>query len=204
MPLKYKNLSTEQISQRLSEATYSQSEPTFPSELLNGDSRPAAVLIPFLRRDGEWHILYTRRTDTLPEHSGQVAFPGGRTDPQDTSPETTALREAYEEINLNPKDVQILGNLRRMPTISNYCVTPVVGLIPWPYNFILRIEEVSRIFTIPLKWLSNPSNHTIEKRVLPPPFDPIPVVYFNEFDGELLWGVSARITLNLLNILHLL
>jgi hypothetical protein len=91
-----------------------------------------------------------------------------------------------------------------MPTISNYCVTPIVGLIPWPYEFTLKIEEVSRIFTIPLEWLSNPSNHKIEERVLPPPYDPIPVVYFNEFNGELLWGVSARITLNLLEILHLL
>jgi 8-oxo-dGTP pyrophosphatase MutT (NUDIX family) len=204
MPSKFLNLTSEQISSRLSDAAHLQNEPSFPHELLHGDTRPAAVLIPFLQRENEWHILFTRRTDSLPEHSGQVAFPGGRTDPQDASPEVTALREAHEEINLNPNDVQILGNLQRMPTISNYCVTPIVGLIPWPYEFTLKIEEVSRIFTIPLEWLSNPSNHKIEERVLPPPYDPIPVVYFNEFNGELLWGVSARITLNLLEILHLL
>ena len=200
----YLDLSTEQISLRLSKATEIPPEIPYPPELFNDDSRPAAVLIPFLVNQGDWHILFTRRTDTLPEHSGQVAFPGGRTDPQDSSPANTALREAYEEINLYPNDVQILGYLQRMPTITNYRVTPVVGFIPWPYNFSLKKEEVSRIFTIPLEWLSNPNNHKIEERALPKPYAPIPVVYFKKYDGETLWGVSARITLNLLKILQLI
>jgi 8-oxo-dGTP pyrophosphatase MutT (NUDIX family) len=204
MPSKFLDLSTDEISSRLSIATDSPSEISYPPELFADEARPAAVLIPFLHIEGDWHILFTRRTDTLPEHSGQVAFPGGRTDPHDTSPANTALREANEEINLDPHDVQILGYLQRMPTITNYCVTPVVGVIPWPYKFSLKKEEVSRIFTIPLKWLCNPSNHYIQERALPSPYAPLPVVFFKQYDGETLWGVSARITLNLLKILQLL
>jgi len=198
------NLSTEEISSRLSKASDIPSDRAFPSGIINHDPRPAAVLIPFLHKEGEWHVLFTLRTDTLPEHSGQVAFPGGRTDPQDSSPISTALREAHEEINLKPDVVEILGNLKRLPTITNYCITPVVGVIPWPYEFSLKKEEVSKIFTIPLKWLSDPNNHEIQQRNLQIPNKSIPVIYFKQYDGELLWGVSAHITINLLKTLNLL
>jgi 8-oxo-dGTP pyrophosphatase MutT (NUDIX family) len=118
----------------------------FPTEFFDGYPRNAAVLVPMLRRNKRWHILFTRRTSSLPEHSGQVAFPGGRADPEDDTLEETALREAYEEIKLLPSDVQILGRMRELRTISNYCVMPVVGSIPWPYEFQLAREEVSRNF----------------------------------------------------------
>jgi len=172
--------------------------------------RPAAVLIPFLRQptpDGqssEWHILYTRRTDTLPEHRGQVAFPGGRSNPGDTSPEVTALREAQEEIGLQPDDVRLLGRLRELPTVvTHYCVTPVVGVIPWPYPLRLEEKEVSHTFTIPLAWLADPAHREIRSRSLPGSTELFPIVYFQIYDGELLWGVSARITLDLLEALEL-
>lgn len=174
----------------------------YPPGLLPLDPRPAAVLIPFLRMDDAWHILFTRRTDNLPEHSGQVAFPGGRADSEDESPEMTALRETCEEIDLQPADVRILGRLNPLLTISNYCITPVVGVIPWPYPLKLAEVEVSRAFTIPLVWLSRPENHEIRPRLLPPPYPPVPVVYFQRYDGELLWGVSAQITLDLLAALQ--
>lgn len=173
-------------------------------ELFPEPPRPAAVLIPFLRKEQTWHVLFTRRTDTLPEHSGQVAFPGGRSDPDDDSPEATALREAQEEIGLDPAKVRLLGRLDQIPTITNYWVTPVVGVIPWPFRLRLALEEVSRTFTIPLGWLANPDNHEIHQRTLPAPYAPIQVIYFKQYDGELLWGVSAQITLNLLAALYLL
>jgi 8-oxo-dGTP pyrophosphatase MutT (NUDIX family) len=157
-----------------------------------------------LKIDHKWHVLFTRRTSSLPEHSGQVAFPGGRAEPDDDSPEVTALREAHEEINLSPSDVQILGRLREIRTISNYCVMPVIGRIPWPYEFKLAREEVSRVFTIPLEWLADLQNHEIKFRELPSPHSPVPVIYFNRFDGELLWGISAEITLNFLESLQLI
>jgi 8-oxo-dGTP pyrophosphatase MutT (NUDIX family) len=202
-------LTTESISRLLYIALQSPQKKSsniarFPTGFLPETPRPAAVLVPFLRKNDTWHILFTRRTATLPEHSDQVAFPGGRSDPEDFSPEQTALREAQEEINLNAEHVKILGRLRELRTITNYCVTPVIGEIPWPYEFKLAIEEVSRIFTIPLYWLANPSNHTIRSRELPPPYSPVPVIYFNKFDNELLWGVSAQITLDLLEALDLI
>jgi 8-oxo-dGTP pyrophosphatase MutT (NUDIX family) len=163
--------------------------------------RPAAVLLPLLRKEDGWHLLFTRRTDDLAEHSGQVSFPGGRSDSTDNGPEQTALREAREEIGLNPADVHILGRLRRSLTITHYLVTPVVGVMPWPYLLRLGLDEVSRAFTIPLEWLANPANRELHQRTLSTSLPPIPLIYYQPYDGEVLWGASARFTINLLDIL---
>lgn len=197
-------LTTTEISNRLKDKRPSRLVERFPLEMLEGEPKPAAVLIPFLRQDDTWRVLFTRRTDTLPEHSGQVAFPGGRADPGDSTPEDTALREANEEIGLKQADVRLLGRLDPLVTISNYRLTPVVGVIPWPYPIHLARQEVSRVFSIPLAWLANAANHQIKKRELPAPYGSVPVIYFSRFDNELLWGVSAQIALNLLDALRLL
>ena len=208
MTSKIIKLSEQEISNRLAQIDHADEtkreyNPRFPAEFFNEYPQNAAVLVPILIISQEWNVLFTRRTSSLPEHSGQVAFPGGRADPEDGTPEDTALREAEEEINLKPSHVKILGRLRELRTISNYCVLPVVGRIPWPYEFILAKEEVSRVFTIPLEWLADPKNHEIQYRELPKPHSPVPVIYFNRFDSELLWGVSAEITLNFLESLQL-
>ncbi len=202
------NLTSQEIRDLLAEATRtgnSSPYPEFPqlTSILSEEPRPASVLIPFLRVDDAWHILYTRRNANLPEHSGQVAFPGGRADPDDLDPETTALRETWEEIGILPNNVNILGRLPRFLTITNYLVTPIVGQIPWPYPVRPAQEEVSRVFTIPLEWLADPANHEEIQRALPEPFGSISVIYFKEYDGEILWGASARFTLTLLNLLQL-
>jgi 8-oxo-dGTP pyrophosphatase MutT (NUDIX family) len=196
------DLSEEEITGRLAEASSRQKDRLFPYTF-DEPPRPAAVLIPLLREADHWRVLFTRRTGLLVEHSGQVAFPGGRADPQDASPEQTALREADEEIGLKPSDVRVLGCLRRLHTITNYLVTPVVGAIPWPYSFRLAFEEVSRVFTIPLAWLVDPGNHEVRERVTYLPLPPVPVIYFKEYEGELLWGVSAQIMIDLLAALRL-
>jgi len=175
--------------------------PTLP-QMLAPHPRPAAVLVPLLRTDGEWHLLYTRRNAGLPEHSGQVAFPGGRADPGDLTPQHTALREAFEEIGLKPEDVRVLGQLGDYLTVTNYIVAPVVGVIPWPYPLRPAHEEVSRIFTIPISWLVDPTRHEERLRELPHPYGSATVIYFQPYDGEVLWGASARITLNFLRILN--
>jgi 8-oxo-dGTP pyrophosphatase MutT (NUDIX family) len=197
-------ISENEITHKLAQTSEHTNEFSYPSELLTDRPRPAAVLIPFLTRDSSWHILYTRRTDSLPEHSGQVAFPGGRADPADISPESTALREAFEEIALRPEDVKILGTLNALPTVTNYYVTPVVGKIPWPYSFKLAQEEVTKVFTVPLRWLADPNNFEIRDRAVPNFSTPVKVIYFSPFEGEVLWGVSAQITLNLLKALNLI
>jgi 8-oxo-dGTP pyrophosphatase MutT (NUDIX family) len=207
MPRSRLDLSAAEISERLARAYQAAelrtdfSESPYPSELLPDAPRPAAVLIPLLRKPDGWHILYTRRNSTLAEHSGQVAFPGGRSEPGDLSPEATALREAYEEIGLAPEDVHILGRLNDFITITNYAVTPVVSHVPWPYEWSIREEEVSRVFTIPLAWLSDPLHHELRQRPLKLPGSYVDVIYFQIYDGELLWGATARFTLTLLNIL---
>lgn len=172
-------------------------------ELAPRPLRPAAVLIPLLRQAGEWRLLYTRRVDGLPEHSGQVAFPGGRVDPGDPTPEAAALREAEEEIGLNPANVRILGRLGEYPTITAYCITPVVAAIDWPVPLHMQPGEVSRVFTIPLSWLMQKENYREQARPVPIPHSPIKVIYYQPYDGEILWGASARLTLSLLAILQL-
>jgi len=159
--------------------------------------RCAAVLVPLVWVDDEWHVLYTRRTDSVESHKGQVSFPGGACDEGETTPEQTALREADEEIGLNPNDVKVLGRLANMITVSHFRVTPVVGIIKWPTVFRLGEHEVARVFTIPLGWLANPSNRWQfemqgRKRSL---------IAYHPYDGELLWGATARMTVDFLKVL---
>jgi 8-oxo-dGTP pyrophosphatase MutT (NUDIX family) len=195
--------SLEQISHRLATALPAPGQEDCTAAWIKTTPRPAAVLIPFLQMDGGWHILYTRRTDHVEHHKGQVAFPGGRSDPGDPSPQFTALREAEEEIGLHPANVTVLGRLAQLPTSSGYCVTPVVGMMPWPYPLQLAEREVVRAFTIPLDWLADPSHRETRTRTLPGSDKLFPVIYFQHYDGELLWGVSAEITVNLLAALGL-
>ena len=206
-------LTEQYISKRLAEAHTSPAGELYTSEISSDETRPAAVLIPLFHATLEdekkhnWQVLLTRRTDAVAEHQGQVAFPGGRAESADSSPESTALREAQEEIGLDSSQVRILGKMNRLQTITNYCVTPVIGVIPWPYPIKLEKIEVSRVFSIPLDWLADPDHHEIRDHPVPLPYsrrlhrDTYPVIYFQRYQNELLWGVSAQIMLNFINIL---
>jgi 8-oxo-dGTP pyrophosphatase MutT (NUDIX family) len=159
----------------------------------------AAVLVPLLRQDGEWHLLYTRRAEQVESHKGQVSFPGGACDDGEVTPEETALREAEEEIGIEPNRVRVLGRLNSMLTITSYRVTPVVGVIPWPTVFRPAQAEVARIFTMPLAWLAERSNRW-EFNMLGRDYS---VIVYHPFDGEILWGATARMTVDFLEILKL-
>ncbi len=194
-------LSEEIISQRLQESI-SNADPSSDgfSELAANDEtrlKCAAVLVPLVWQDHEWHLLYTRRTDTLESHKGQVSFPGGACDDGETTPEQTALREAEEEIGLNPDDVKVLGRLTNLITISYFRVTPVVGVVKWPTVFRVGEAEVARVFTIPLGWLANSSNRWQFER----PESKRALIAYHPYDGELLWGATARMTVDFLNVL---
>lgn len=165
--------------------------------------QPAAVLVPMLQHAGEWELLFILRAKAEGDmHSAQVAFPGGRLEPGETRAEQAALREAQEEIGLESAGVRLLGHLEDFITISNYQVTPVVGVIPWPTELRPDQREVQRAFTIPLAWLADPANREERERVAPDG-QTLKIVYFKQYDKELLWGVTARITLNYLQALEL-
>ena len=157
----------------------------------------AAVLVPLVWHDDEWHLLFTRRTDRVESHKGQVSFPGGACEEGETTPEQTALREAHEEVGINPKDVKVLGRLANMITISYFRVTPVVGVIEWPYVFRVENAEVARVFTMPLAWLAQPSN----RWQFSVPIANRSVIVYHPYDGELLWGATARMTVDFLEAL---
>lgn len=163
--------------------------------------RHAAVLLPLFVHENEWHLLLTKRAETLEEHRGQVAFPGGRKDKQDHNLHDTALRETYEEIGVKPEDVHIFGHLGDLPILTGYLVRPYVGQIPWPYTFELERDEVHSIFSIPITWLIEPENHYV--RYCNFAGRELPVIYFENYAGYQLWGASAEMVVALLSALNL-
>lgn len=176
----------------------------YPEGLLNGEPRPAAVLIPLVRMEDGWHILFIRRTEVAGDiHSGQVALPGGKRERTDPSLRDAAKRETQEELGISPDDVTILGQLNEFIAISNFRVTPFVGTLPWPYPITIDSREVARWFSIPLAWLADPANRVTSYRELPNGLGKVSVIYFDRYDGELLWGLSARIITELLDTLGL-
>lgn len=159
----------------------------------------AAVLVPLIWNDDEWHILFTRRTNRVESHKGQVSFPGGACDEGDSTPEGTALREADEEVGIHPRDVRVLGKLANLITVTSFRITPVVGVIRWPTVFRIGQDEVERVFTIPLNWLADRRN----RWEFTMPGRNRSLFAYHPYDGELLWGATARMTVNFLKTLDL-
>jgi len=190
-------LTEDQITQSLKQ----ESDKTFdiPHQFENTQYRKASVLIPFVRIDDTWHIVFIRRAESDKDrHSGQVAFVGGKEEDIDTSVIDTALRETQEEIGVDPADVNVLGQLGYHYSVSNFEISPIVATIPWPYELKPDPAEVSRAFTLPLSWLADENNFEIRNRQPPESDQQIPVVYFKKHDGELLWGATARMILSLI------
>lgn len=160
----------------------------------------AAVLIPLFLLNGSWEVLFTRRSQSVQDHKGQVSFPGGAFEWLDKDLEATALRETKEEIGISPEKIKILGRMNPFPSISNYLITPVVGLLEYPFLIKISVEEVDKVFSIPLEWLADKNNYkeqdyqrsngSIEK-----------VLFYKEYTGELVWGITARILTRLLSVL---
>jgi 8-oxo-dGTP pyrophosphatase MutT (NUDIX family) len=182
----------------------SSSCPPLPG-ITSGPNQPAAVLIPLFRDQKTWKVLFIKRTHQESDrHSGQIAFPGGRVDPGDGSLAETALRETSEEIGLDPNMIEILGQSCTRTTVTGYEVTPFVGILPWPVPLVLSTDEVEKTLVIPLDWLVDPANRRTERwqsRSLSG--KEIPVIFFDEFGGEVLWGATAQILIDFLELIQL-
>ena len=126
---------------------------------------PAAVLIPLVNRTPGLTVLLTQRTGHLHDHAGQISFPGGRSEEGDASPESTALREAHEEIGLEPHRVELLGQLPEYITGTGFRVTPVVGWVESGFSLTLDTFEVAEAFEVPLGFFLDPANHQLRSLV---------------------------------------
>ncbi len=162
-------------------------------------SRPAAVLVPVFLKHGEVMVLFTKRAPHIRYHRGHVSFPGGVVDRGDQSPEHTALRESWEEIGLEPQDVNVLGPLDDAMTYAPpFVIYPFVGTIPFPYPFKINTSEVEKIIEVPLaSFLPNDSTADWNHGTLSEEH------YFPEFHarGEMIWGTTASIVANFVGIL---
>jgi 8-oxo-dGTP pyrophosphatase MutT (NUDIX family) len=131
-----------------------------------GRSTPAAVLVPLVNRPVGLTLLLTQRSASLPDHPGQISFPGGRVDPGDVSHEAAALREAQEEVGLPPQCVTVLGQLASYETVTGYAVTPVVGWVEPPFDVLPDPVEVADVFEVPLAFLLEPRHQQRHFRML--------------------------------------
>ncbi len=163
----------------------------------NGNPR-AAVLVPLYTVDQDAFVLFTRRTETVEHHKGQISFPGGAADATDPDLLNTALRETQEELGIPPEQVQILGMLDdERAAVSGFAITPFVGIIPYPYPFVVSASEISEIVLVPLHTFRDPLNLRAEEhdrgneRIK---------VYFYRYGPHEIWGVTARIMKGMIDL----
>ena len=153
------------------------------------ERRPAAVLVPLIERPHGLTVLLTKRAETLRQHTGQVAFPGGRCDADETAIEA-ALREAEEEIGLDRSFVEPVGLLTPYETITRYDVTPVVAFVKPGFTLTLSAAEVDAVFEAPFAWLMDAANHERQFRE-PTAGGPKRYFYAMPFGDYYIWGATA-------------
>ena len=164
--------------------------PGHPRLKFKAELRNAAVLIPVVDRGPDATVLLTKRNELLRNHSGQVAFPGGRIDPEDVSPEAAALREADEEIGLKRSFIEVIGRMPDYVSGSGYRIAPVLGIVQRGFHLTLNPDEVDTAFEVPLSFLMDAANHheshvDVEQRLWR--------YYEMPYGGQRIWGVTAGI-----------
>ena len=169
------------------------------TELRREECRDAAVLVPLLEIGDEWHLLFTKRTEDLEHHRGQVSFPGGSLD-ENESYEAAALRETFEEIGIPAQVVEIVGFLHDIWTPSRFVITPVVGIVQSLDRLEINPGEVSRVFTVPVSFFCNDDNAEIRNITL---YGLERQVHFYKYDGETIWGATAIILRDLVKRLSM-
>jgi 8-oxo-dGTP pyrophosphatase MutT (NUDIX family) len=174
--------------------TAEQSRPFLPYFPQN--PAPAAVLIPLVDRGQELTVLLTQRASDLKNHAGQISFPGGRIEPEDAGPREAALREAQEEIGLDPSWVSVAGYLPDHIVISGFRVTPVVGFVAPGFELLLDAAEVAETFEVPLSFVFETKNHKTRMRKLPYGDAEIEICDI-PYEGRNIWGATAGMLVTL-------
>jgi 8-oxo-dGTP pyrophosphatase MutT (NUDIX family) len=158
----------------------------------------AAVLVPLFKKGEACHLLFTKRSDQVKYHKGEISFPGGVVDEEDLELISTALREVDEEIGLKKSDVQILGILDDIVTITEFIVTPIVGLFPYPYPFKVSEVEIAELIEVPLSSLLREKSFS-EKEIIRGGQKEI--VYAYQYEKHIIWGATARILKQFLDLI---
>ncbi len=174
-----------------------------PEIIDNSESRyvHSSVLIPLFRKDGQYNVVFTKRTSRVEHHKGQISFPGGAVDREDGSLEETAYREAYEEIGLLKKDVEMLGRIDdELAVVSSFIIHPFVGIVPWPYDFKISAQEVESLIFIPLYVFMDKTAGYKKDFVVADGFPYHGTNY--HYDGHIIWGATARIMENFISIIE--
>jgi 8-oxo-dGTP pyrophosphatase MutT (NUDIX family) len=155
----------------------------------------AAVLVPLYKKEEDCHLLFTKRTDKVKYHKGEISFPGGVFDEEDSELERTALREAFEEVGLKEKDVQILGVLDDIVTITEFIITPFVGLFPYPYPF--KVSEIAELIEVPFSFFLREDAY--REKVISRA-DQEELVDSFQYGNHVIWGATARILKQFLDL----
>jgi 8-oxo-dGTP pyrophosphatase MutT (NUDIX family) len=158
----------------------------------------AAVLVPLFQKGKDCHLLFTKRSEQVKYHKGEISFPGGVVDEEDAELERTALREAFEEIGLKEDDVQIIGVLDDIVTITEFIVTPIVGLFPYPYPFKVSEVEIAELIEVPLATLLDEDCFS-EREIFRG--ERKEVVYAYQYGNHVIWGATARILKQFLDLI---
>ena len=167
-------------------------------EIADARLRCAAVLLPLLFKDWEWHVAVTQRTHNVEHHRGQISFPGGACEVYDAGLLATALRETDEEIGVPPEAVEVLGAMDDFPTITHFVVTPFVGVMSHPFTYRLNLMEVEAVVEVPLSFFQDPDRVRIEQREHE---GQLHDVLFWDYGPYTIWGATARVLKNFLDLI---
>ncbi len=166
--------------------------------IIDASRVPSAVLLPIFYKNGEYHILFTKRTERVKDHKAQISFPGGVCEKGDRETADTALRECDEEIGLTADVVELLGELDdTVTTTSNYVISPFVAAIPWPLQLKVNQWETEEIIEVPISALLDKKSLRLETRTMN---GKAVTSYFYHYQGNVIWGATARILNQFLDI----
>ncbi len=165
-----------------------------------GKYRIAAVILPLISRDNRWHIIFTKRTETVDHHKGEFSFPGGLVEKRDKSEMDAALREIEEEMGIKKEDIEIIGLLpTELTAVSYFLIYPFVGVINPSVTFKINHDEIDRILEIPLDMLLSMKN--VREQLFEDRGNRFKV-YFYDYKGDVIWGATARILKQFLDIIR--